>query len=191
MVKKVSASKSVSKVRSGVTNLVLQIQKVTKKSRERKIKILAFENEIKQQKEKLSENEKNCIFLRTRWLATKHDLDQSTKFIFDLKKQITDMTSTKADLKKQITDMTSTKADVKLRVQNNVLVDDVLKRNQITVKNAISNARKHKINPHQMQQRTKTLLKRSFHTNDMTNWELVLKLYSCPTKSMCKLIMKK
>ena len=177
MVKKASASKSVSKVRSGVTDLVLQIRKVTKKSRERKIKILAFENEIKQQKEKLSENEKNCIFLRTRWLATKHDLDQSTKFIFDLKKQITDMTSTKAD--------------VKLRVQNNVLVDDVLKRNQITVKNAISNARKHKTNPHQMQQRTKTLLKRSFHTNDMTNWELVLKLYSCPTKSMCKLIMKK
>ena len=177
MVKKASASKSVSKVRSGVTDLVLQIQKVTKKSRERKIKILAFENEIRQQKEELLENEKNCIFLRTSWLATKHDLDQSNKCIFDLRKQITDMTSTKAD--------------VKLRVQNNVLVDNIQKRNEKTIKNAISNARKHKTDPHRMQQRTKTLLKKSFHKKDITNWELVLKLYSCPTKSMRKLIMKK
>ena len=170
MVKKASASKSVSKVRSGVTNLVLQIQKVTKKSRERK-------NEIKQQKEKLLEKEKNCIFLRTRWLSTKHDLDRSNKCIFELKKQITDMTSTKAD--------------VKLRVQNNVLVDNIQKGNEKTIKNDISNARKHITDPHRMRQRTKTLLKKSFHKKDITNWELVLKLYSCPTKSMRKLIMKK
>ena len=177
MVKKSSASKSVSKVRSGVTNLVLQIQKGTKKSRERKIKILDFENEIKQQKEKLLENEKDCIFLRRTWLSTKHNLDKSNEVIFDLRKQIADMTSTKAD--------------VKLRVQNNVLVDDIQKRNEKTIKNAISNAQKRKTDPHRMQQRTKTLLKKSFHKKDITNWELVLKLYSCPTKSMRKLIMKK
>ena len=53
-------------------------------------------------------------------------------------------------------------------------------------------ARKHKTRSHiNMQQRTKTLLKKSFHKPGMTNWELVLKLYSCPTNSMRKLIMKK
>mgnify|MGYP000518601197 CR=1 FL=1 len=67
------------------------------------------------------------------------------------------------------------------------ILDKLLK----TIKNAISNAWKHKTDPHRMQQRTKTLLKKSFHTKDITNWELVLKLYSCPTKSMRKLIMKK
>ena len=170
MVKKASASKSVSKVRSGVTDLVLQIQKVTKKSRERKIKLVAIEKE-------LSENKKECDFLRTSWFSTKENL-----------RKVNESVST---LKKEISDLKSTKTESGLRVQNNLLTNNVHKRNTKTIQNAISVARRQERDPHNMQQRTKTLLKQSFHKPGMTNWELVLKLYSCPTNSMRKLIMKK
>lgn len=170
MVKKASASKSVSKVRSGVTDLVLQIQKVTKKSRERKIKLVAIEKE-------LSENKKEGDFLRTSWFSTKENL-----------RKVNESVST---LKKEISDLKSTKTESGLRVQNNLLTNNVHKRNTKTIQNAISAVRRQERDPHNMQQRTKTLLKQSFHKPGMTNWELVLKLYSCPTKSMRKLIMKK
>ena len=80
MVKKSSASKSVSKVRNGVTDLVQQIQKVSKKSRERKIKLVAIEKE-------LSENKKECNFLRTNWFSTKEDLRKANESMSSLKKE--------------------------------------------------------------------------------------------------------
>lgn len=170
MVKKTSASKSVSKVRSGVTNLVLQIQKVSKKSRERKIKLVTIEKE-------LSDNKEECQYFKTNWLSTKEDLRKSNDYIFNLKKEITDLKSIKTN--------------DNLRLQNNVLTTNVHTRNAKTIQNAISVARRQERDPHKMQQRTKTLLKQSFHKSGMTNWELVLKLWSCPTSSLRKLILKK
>ena len=80
MVKKSSASKSVGKVRDGVTDLLQQIQKVSKKSRERKIKLVAIEKE-------LSENKKECDFLRTKWFSTKEDLRKANESVSTLEKE--------------------------------------------------------------------------------------------------------
>lgn len=170
MVKKSSASKSVGKVRDGVTDLLQQIQKVSKKSRERKIKLVAIEKE-------LSENKKECDFLRTKWFSTKEDLRKANESV--------------STLQKEISDLKSIKTDSNIRLQNNVLTNNVHKRNTKTIQNAISVARRQERDPHKMQQRTKTLLKQSFHKPGMTNWELVLKLWSCPTPSLRKLILKK
>ena len=112
MVKKASASKSVSKVRSGVTNLVLQIQKVTKKSRERKNELVAIEKE-------LSENKKECNFLRTNWFSTKENLRKANESV--------------STLKKEISNLKSIKTDSNIRRQNNVLVDNIQKRNEKTM----------------------------------------------------------
>ena len=170
MVKKSSASKSVGKVRDGVTDLLQQIQKVSKKSRERKIKLVAIEKE-------LSENKKECDFLRTKWFSTKEDLRKANESV--------------STLQKEISVLKSMKTDSNIRLQNNVLTNNVHKRNEKTIQNAISVARRQERDPHKMQQRTKTLLKQSFHKPGMTNWELVLKLWSCPSPSLRKLILKK
>lgn len=171
MVKKVSStSKSVGKVKDGVTDLLQRISKVSRKSRERKIKLVAIEKE-------LSDNKEECQYFKSNWLSTKEDLRKSNDYIFTLKKEI-------ADLK-------STKTESSLRVQNNLLTNNVHKRNTKTIQNAISAVRRQERDPYKMQQRTKTLLKQSFHKPGMTNWELVLKLWGCPTASLRKLILKK
>lgn len=169
MVKKVSTtSKSVGKVKDGVTDLLQRISKVSKKSRERKFKLVAIEKE-------LSENKKECDFLRTKWFSTKEDLRKANEIV--------------STLQKEISDLKSNKTESSLRLQNNVLNNNLKKRDEKTIKNAISRVSRREVNPHKMQQRTKTLLKESFHKHDVTNWKLVLRLWDCP--NLRELILKK
>ena len=80
MVKKSSASKSVGKVKDGVTNLLQQISKVSRKSRERKIKLVAIEKE-------LSDNKEECQYFKSNWLSTKEDLRKAIESVSTLEKE--------------------------------------------------------------------------------------------------------